>query len=244
MGAGMSEVPPEWSALPELAEGTVQVFAVHAVPGSPLLAAAQTLLNASELERAARFRVELPRAEFIVGRALLRTLLSRATGTSPKLLPLQIDEFGKPFVPGVQSNVSHSRGLVYVALCRSGAVGVDVEWIDPLLEATELAEANFSPDEAALVAAAKPEVDQARVFCGLWTRKEAVVKAFGRGLHISLRDIVVPPAGRGTAYVTDPGTSFPARFDVQELPAPGGFAAALAVTDLSLNPVFSELHSK
>lgn len=219
----------KWKDVPELREADVQVFAVRAVVGEAFVAGARELLSLAERERAARFRVEEARAEFVVGRALLRSVLAHATGCSPSALALQTDVYGKPFAAGVHGNVSHSRGLVYVAVCRSGPVGVDVEWIDPTLEALQLAEENFTAGELALVAAASAGVDRARVFCRLWTRKEAVAKAYGRGLQIPLQALHVPEEG-GPAFVHLPESDQWRSFHLSDLPAPEGFAAALAMS--------------
>ncbi|HUD33517.1 MAG TPA: 4'-phosphopantetheinyl transferase superfamily protein [Variovorax sp.] len=72
---------------------------------------------------------------------------------------------------GVDFSVSHAEGRVLCAVSTSGQVGVDVETIGPLLAA------NFplylNADERAWAGG------DARRFCSIWTRKEAVVKAAG-----------------------------------------------------------------
>lgn len=244
---------PEWNGLPSLGDGEVHVVALHAGGDPALLARAARLLTAPELERAARIRVERAREEFVVGRAALRVLLGLATGTHPELLPLEVDAFGKPSATGVHSNVSHSRGLVYVALCRAAPVGVDVEWVDPSLEALEIAEANFTQEETAQIAAVSAAGERVHSFCLMWTRKEAVAKADGRGLGIPLREIHVPRSGVGPAWIMadetqgiSPGVR--AEFWLQELPAPQGYVAALAASGKALPvtflPFFSSDHSR
>ena len=223
----LDELIPEWAGVPALSGAGVQVFALRADEDAALLARAQRLLTEPESERAARFRVERAREEFVVGRAVLRALLGRALTVEPRRVPLHVDECKKPFVPGLHCNVSHSRGLVYIALCRAAAIGIDVEWVDPALEAMQLAEANFVAAEAALVSAAPEGLARAEAFCRLWTRKEAAAKAYGRGLHIAPSAIQVPRGMAGRATVSDGAVR--ATFHVSELLAPPGFVAALAV---------------
>lgn len=219
----------------------MQVVTLRAGEEPGLAARAERLLSGAELERAGRIRVAGARDEFVVGRAALRVLMGKALDLDPRTLPLRVDAFGKPCVPGgVHSNVSHSRGLIYVALCREAAVGVDVEWIDAGLEALDLAEANFTSPEAANIASEPAGMDRARAFCRIWTRKEAVAKAAGLGLRIPLRHIAVPDELSGTATVrfgeevTTGGAPAAAEYFVSELAAPPGFAAALAIHGLAL----------
>ncbi len=228
-----------WGSLPTLPDDEVQIFVLRADDDPGLYADAWPLLSPAEKDRAHRIRVDRAREEFVIGRAALRVLLAAAIDTRPEALPLAVDNFGKPFLAGVHSNVSHSRGLVYLGLCRSATVGVDVEWIDPALEALELAEANFTPEETAHVAAAPAGWERARAFCSLWTRKEAVAKANGQGLLIPLKDIQVSGSD-GVAFVAaEDGLASsphrPERFFVQALPSPEGYLAALAVRNATFS---------
>lgn len=78
-------------------------------------------------------------------------------------------------------SVSHVDGVVAVAACRTAGVGVDVERYRPL-PAVGLAERWFEPGAVAWLRA-RPAADRARGFLLLWTAKEAVGKALGRGLR-------------------------------------------------------------
>ena len=108
-----------------------------------------------------------------------------------------------------------------------------MEWVDPGLEALEIAEANFAPEETAHIAKKPAGTDRARAFCTLWTRKEAVAKADGRGLKIPLAEIHVPSGREGLAWIglesSKPPYTGRTEFPVQELPAPPDFVASLAV---------------
>ncbi len=226
---------PGWNSLPALSSREVQVYALHVEEDPALVRRARRLLSPAELDRAAAVRVARARDEFVVGRAALRVVLAGALDSAPDLLNVEADEFGKPFVPGIHCNVSHSRGLIYVALCRESPVGIDVEWMDPGLEALDIAEANFAHDEIGRMQSQSAGWERTRVFYQLWTRKEAVAKASGRGLRTPLRDIVVPHGPEGPAWIAVAEMASPAlsgcppEFFVQDLAAPYGFAAALAL---------------
>ena len=189
---------------------------------------AHALLNADERERAGRMRAGLPREEFVAARGLLRTVLGAAVGVRAAELRFAVGAQGKPRLEsaaGVEFNVSHARGLVLVALSRFGAVGVDVEPVDRAVEMLELSEAHFHPEEVARLRAAS---EPAEVFFRCWTRKEAVVKADGRGLQVPLAEFCVLPTGEdsGLVRVEVPGG---AAVWVGDLAVGEGFRAALAV---------------
>ncbi|MCX5116654.1 4'-phosphopantetheinyl transferase superfamily protein [Micromonospora sp. NBC_00362] len=89
-------------------------------------------------------------------------------------------------------SVSRTAGLVVVAASRAGAVGVDVERIRPL-PALALARRWFPPTELAWLGD-RPEAGRTVDFLRLWTAKEAVGKALGRGLRGGgLRRLMPPP---------------------------------------------------
>ena len=120
--------------------------------------------------------------------ALLLVLAATLVGGEPVL---RHDEAGRPHVDGLWVSVSHGHDLVAVAASAAGPVGVDVE-NRRSFEVTGLAKRWFDPAELAWMAAQPDEVE---AFLRLWTAKEAVGKALGRGLRGSgLRRLMpLPP---------------------------------------------------
>jgi 4'-phosphopantetheinyl transferase len=170
--------------------------------GTKMLEEAYALLSPAEQARANRLRRPLARIEFIAGRAFLRQMLVAclAAGGSTedcarqaRLLPIEIERWGKPRVSSSLCggemlpafNVAHSQGLVLIALSQAGPVGVDLEYVDPSVDAIELAETSFAGDEAALVGRAATRAERLDLFYSLWTSKEAIAKADGRGLQLA-----------------------------------------------------------
>ncbi|MBQ0989839.1 4'-phosphopantetheinyl transferase superfamily protein [Micromonospora sp. H61] len=90
-------------------------------------------------------------------------------------------------------SVSRTAGLVVIAARRAGAVGVDVERIRPL-PALALARRWFPPGELAWLGD-RPEAGRTVDFLRLWTAKEAVGKALGRGLRDGGLHRLMPPPG-------------------------------------------------
>lgn len=206
-----------------LAAGRVEVWEAWAGDAA-LRAGCWKLLTREERARAERTREGWAREEFVVGRGCLRALLGAVLGRPGSEVAIGVGTHGKPWVEGVSFNVAHSRGEVLIALSGEGAVGVDVEWLDPGIEAMEIAQGAFAPGEVAAIAAAD---DRVGAFYRCWTRKEAVVKAHGQGLTLDLKGFVIETEGPGECEVKLPavgGTYF-----VRGLGMRSGYVGALAV---------------
>lgn len=182
--------------------------------------AARAVLSADEVARADAFVREAPRRRFALVRAALRRAIAP---DDPAGARLAVGPWGKPEADGVFVNVSHTEGLALIATTRAGPLGVDVERVRADLEVLDLSRRYFAPREAdallALAAAARP-----RAFVRLWTRKEAVLKAAGRGLGGGLE--VDTGDAPGWARVDAPGLG---AFWVRDLDVGPDHAAALAV---------------
>lgn len=127
---------------------------------------------------------------------LVRRAGSLLLGRAETAVVLTHDREGRPVVRlddvGLAVSVSRTAGLVVVAARRAGAVGVDVERIRSL-PALALARRWFPPTELAWLGD-RPEAGRTVDFLRLWTAKEAVGKALGRGLRDGgLRRLMPPP---------------------------------------------------
>jgi 4'-phosphopantetheinyl transferase len=153
-------------------------------------AALEPLLSDEERERAARFVVEPPRLQFIVARGVLRQLLERYLGMPARHFDFAFGDFGKPrlAVPAnsdLRFNVSHSGELVLLAFSWSREVGVDVERLHTVQAREEIAERFFALPEAGRIRQL-PLEDRDHAFFHHWVRKEAFVKAVGKGIASGL----------------------------------------------------------
>ena len=184
-------------------------------PPTPL-AALSAHLGDDERERAGRFRRSRDRDRFVAGRGLLRELLGRTLGTTPRTVPLATGPNGKPRLGGAVDGsptfgVSHSEHLLAISIRIDGRdpVGVDTELVDPVEAVSEVAERVFLPDEAARVVAAAAEGDW-RAFHRYWTAKEAVLKALGTGFSLDPRALRIRTTGGDTFEVEAASTEAPA----------------------------------
>lgn len=155
--------------------------------------AAGALMSDDERERGARLRFRRDRCVHLAARILVRSLLSRyAPGVAPAEWRFQAGERGKPRVAGPAStpplhfNLAHTPGVVAMALSVAhDEVGVDVERPERPIDAVDLAQRFFAPEEAAAVRNAPPGEAGPR-FVVLWTLKESYLKARGQGLALPL----------------------------------------------------------
>ena len=158
--------------------------------------------------------------------ALVLRLAARVAGTAPERLRLEREPGGRPVVRGaaVHVSVSHARGVVAVAAGLAGPIGVDAEVVREFATGP-LARRWFPGSEAAWVEGCDPG-ERAAAFLWLWTRKEALGKAMGRGLAGGAglaREVGLPERWPPTVATAGAAASDDVRLG--RVPG-GGFAAA------------------
>jgi 4'-phosphopantetheinyl transferase len=197
-------------------------------------------LDETERGRSGRLvRIE-DRRRFLTSRVLLKTVIGQLTDTPPALVRLNYDcplcgrSHGRPVVVEPPApvrwhvSISHTDALVMVAATDAGPVGVDIE---------RTAATGFDGfDEVALTSRERTEVErcapaaQAWARAVYWTRKEAVLKATGRGLAIDpcMLEISAPhlPAVLTGWHVDEP-LAAPAQ--ITDIPVDDDHVAAVAV---------------
>ncbi len=161
----------------------------------------QAVLAPNEIEHAANASSPVERRRRMVCRAGLRRVLARCLHTAPAAVGFTTGPHGKPALlradaePAVHFNLSHSRGLAAIAVSRGGEIGIDIEHLAPLepgladsvLSHLEQDAWHRLPDDARVAA-----------FYRAWVRKEAILKATGRGLSLAPTQIEVPLGDEAT----------------------------------------------
>ena len=153
-----------------------------------------------ERQEASRFAHMADAVRHLAGRALARRMLS-ALGGQDSIAQFARSPYGKPFCPQTTADfsISHSASMVWVALCRTAAVGIDVEHIRPLPDAADLTGQLHPLERQALLAL--PAGDMEKAFFRCWTRKEAVLKACGTGLNTPLHSFCVHTGQQGSGWI-------------------------------------------
>jgi 4'-phosphopantetheinyl transferase len=186
-----------------------------------------SLLSTNERVRVGRLKRPQDRERSLEAHCAIRRLLAFQLGVDPRCLEFDATAAGKPFLArparNLEFNLSHSgrHGLIAVALDRS--VGVDIEVRRPISDPLGVAFQIATPREAKLLKQL-PTGQVHSAFFDLWTRKEAVLKALGRGFSIDPRELEVG-IGPGRSYV-----NFDERiWTVESLAISSSVAAAAAI---------------
>jgi 4'-phosphopantetheinyl transferase len=201
-------------------------------------------LDSAELARAARFHFERDRRDYVAARGLLRRLLGAVLDTPASALVFNYGARGKPaisaaFLQGrtLCFNLSHSAGWAMFALAWDRDVGIDLEAAARLNRDVNglsgLAARMLSSRELAIWQALPDAAAREAAFLRAWTRKEAYVKAIGKGLFDGLGDIEVAldaaaPKSSLTLCSSPQDGEIMRHWILHDLSAPDGFAAALA----------------
>ncbi|RZL10401.1 MAG: 4'-phosphopantetheinyl transferase superfamily protein [Rubrivivax sp.] len=160
------------------------------------------LLDDDERARHDRYRAPSAQRQFLVARAVLRTVLSCYAPLRPADWRFDANGHGKPRVadrlglPDLHFNVTHADGLVALAVSGLPEIGIDVEHLGRSMRSLdELAERHFGPAERARIGRVADEESRTQAFFDVWTLKEAYIKARGLGLSMALEsfDLQWPP---------------------------------------------------
>jgi 4'-phosphopantetheinyl transferase len=169
------------------------------------------LLDAGERAQRERFHFARDRTRYLVTRALVRVVLGRHAPIGPADWRFRAGRHGRPEIcnahvscRGLEFNISHTRGLVVLAVTRDRPVGVDVEHLHARPFTLDIAERYFAAQELRSIQRLPPAERNRRCF-EHWIFKEAYLKARGVGLTAPL-DAVQLAFGDGTdvALSADP----------------------------------------
>lgn len=191
---------------PPLGKAEVHVWRLPAAAGD--LSAFEQILSEEERQRASRFAFAEPRERYIRARGCLRSLLAAYVGARPDGLELTAGRYGKPRLTrpasDIHFNLSHSGNAVLLAFARRRHVGVDVERLQRRVDWQAVAGRFFEEREVADLQSL-PDGVRRDAFFRAWTRKEAFLKATGKGVVYGLTNVRVslrpadPPAIRWLA---------------------------------------------
>jgi phosphopantetheine--protein transferase-like protein len=161
----------------------------------------KSTLTADEVEEFKAKAVPKRAGEWIAGRVALKRSVQRllviSGGEAPPLNSISIvaDEYGKPTAAPVGGagrpfglvSLSHSNGLALAAAANADkfeGLGVDIEKVESRSEAW--VKDCFTDNE---IQAAEKADDRSLELTGIWSLKEAALKALGAGLRFDLKDI-------------------------------------------------------
>jgi 4'-phosphopantetheinyl transferase len=191
------------------------------------LSADVEILDPAELQRMYRFHFAADSERYAVAHANLRRILGGYLNQPAKKISFQANRFGKPELAGEASSLhfslSHSQSIAVLAVAHGLPVGVDVEEVRPI--EPEVAATHFSASELSDLSGLQGDAWLGG-FYRCWTRKEAILKAEGVGLHRALDsfDVALLPDAPAELLRTRVRFLYPWKlYDVS--PAPGTIGA-------------------
>ena len=234
-----NNVDPQWKTSPIhpiLAENEVHIWRASLRTEKAVLHTLQRLLTDDEVTKAKQFYFEKDRQHFIIARGVLRILLSRYLNVTPSLLSFTYNAYGKPSLGSsfgeshLHFNLSHSHDIALYAFTYTRQIGIDIEYMPSNSNYDELARHSFSAHEQATLSAL-PQTLKQQAFFNCWTRKEAYIKARGKGLSLPLDlfDVSLRPGEPAILLASREVPQETIRWSLQEFLPASDYAGAVAV---------------
>jgi len=150
-----------------------------------------TLLNNQEKKRYENSIKDIA-DNFVISRGILKKLLSKYLLTNPRTMIFHQNKYGKPILKyyPIQFNISHSKDLIVFAFTLNSPIGIDIEYVRQDFEFTDIIKKFFSQYEIQTIYSLSRS-NQLHAFFDFWTKKEAVIKASGKGLFTALNAFTV-----------------------------------------------------
>ena len=225
-----------WPAQPLfLADDEVQVWSASLRYPAEEMAEFASLLTADEKTRAARFIFERDRQRFVAGRGLLRMLLGSYLGVDAARIVFTYGPQRKPEVSPLASgmrlefNLAHSQDLALFAFGWNRQIGIDLEYVRRMPDEDDFARQFFSIREAAFITSLQGD-EKTDAFFRMWTCKEAILKAIGKGLTRPLNQTEVALDGMDNVRIIsfDGDVNEAARWQLLTFQPAPGYRASLA----------------
>jgi 4'-phosphopantetheinyl transferase len=150
------------------------------------------LLTDEERHQESKFNFECDRKQYLITRALVRTVLSRYARVSPEDWLFAKNAYGRPRIEnfGIDCsrlifNISHTSGLIVLGVTTHGDLGLDTENVALGKNSLDVAHNLLAPEEARDLAALPLERQSDRLI-EYWTLKESYIKARSMGLSVPL----------------------------------------------------------
>ena len=213
-GASLAE---DWSLPVEtmrLDPGHIHLWAVVLEEFVDEVSKFRDLLSPVEQTAAQKFRFDKDRNRYVIRHGILRLIMSRYLDHPPSEIEFQLGAYGKPELRGNGAciplffNTSHSADIAVYAITSACPIGVDVESTREIPEIEGIAHRFFLPGEARTLMDL-PADSRVQAFYACWTRKEALLKATGKGIAEDLAKVEVTLAPEDEPRVVsvsgDPG---------------------------------------
>jgi 4'-phosphopantetheinyl transferase len=149
------------------------------------------IIPLSQLEAINMYRAKRDREKRLLARSFLYELIYQNYNIDN--FDIRFNQFHKPFFkhyPDIYFSFSYSEDYVFIALSRGTPVGVDIQRMDNKFVNEVMAGEIMCMDELELFHAHDDNaLLQRKFFFSVFSSKEAIIKAFGMGLHFPIKEI-------------------------------------------------------
>jgi len=138
-------------------------------------------------ENVTKYRVKEDRYRTLVGKILLLRYLTKYTNAT--LDDVKLTEYKKPYLENqsIDFSISHSGEYVIVAFSKNTKIGIDIEYLNKNIDLCDF-NSVFLEHEIKEIHNANNKIEK---FYKIWTLKEALLKAEGKGLFENLKDVKI-----------------------------------------------------
>jgi 4'-phosphopantetheinyl transferase len=168
-------------------DNNIDIWRISVGSNLSLLDSFLSIMQPDEIVRANRYFKTNDKNRFIVSRGALRNVLGKYLNQLPATIEFEKGINKKPYIKNTGDidlyyNMSHSGDWILLAI-SSSEIGVDTEFVNQSFDYKEVIQENFSTPEINYL---DKNLSAERFFM-LWTRKEALLKATGKGLDDELK---------------------------------------------------------
>ena len=146
-----------------------------------------SLLPANLQTIISNYKINEKKQQRITGIELITTALLKNKMDANLISTIQYNPYGKPFINAeIDFSVSYSDNNTILGFIKNGSVGVDIEQIKRV--DYKLYKDYFTKNEWDFM---NQNSFEETIFFKLWTRKEATIKAIGKGAFFDLKNVEV-----------------------------------------------------
>ncbi|WP_179349054.1 4'-phosphopantetheinyl transferase family protein [Winogradskyella pacifica] len=187
---GLSKVVQAQGEASVYDNSVIKLFKIELSQYYNIIEVLSKFLSPQEVLRAQRYHQLRDSNRFIICRSFLKILIAKQKSIEVSQVYFEKGENHKPYFPLDKTlffNVSHAGDFAIIAFGNC-ELGVDIEKIDQHFDYSEIIPVVYDIIEIDTIQSSK---DSRSMFYKFWTRKEAIVKAIGKGIDEDLIKIPV-----------------------------------------------------
>ncbi|MBK0368818.1 4'-phosphopantetheinyl transferase family protein [Flavobacterium agrisoli] len=217
----------------ELQQNDITIYSVHLPDFLELKNELYQMLNSNEQNKANSFHDETDQNQFIIYRALMKMLLAAYTKLAAKSISFDYTITKKPFLashPEIHFNLSHAHNFAAFAISKK-PIGIDIEFMADDFNFSCLFPNIFHDHEIFNI---ESSLNQKKTFYTYWTRKEAFVKALGKGIDDDFKNI---PCVEGPHTINTTMIKNHKNWQVNSFELTNAYLGAIAFEEVTSTPI-------